>query len=330
MRASPHVAALLLLSATLVAPRASAFCRTMTCELDTAPSEQCPRDDGCERDQRCCATVGMPLHWANPCLDFAVQLDGSALLGLDADRLAEVMLAAFERWQRVTCPGGGTPGFRARLAGFVTCDEAQTVCDRAPGNVRLIVARDGVWPHSPGQLALTTPTALLESGELIDTDMELNTHPVAVSVSGEPGTPGFEALENIVTHEVGHFLGLAHSDDQDALMYFAYMSSRPTDELLGADDVAGICAIFPPSKAALQCGESPGPAYDECQVPAADGSDAARGCIRPLPEPTLPAPAEKAGCSLATPGAPGWGSAASSTLASLIAFGIRRRRRMRP
>jgi hypothetical protein len=277
------------LLALLLPAEAAAYCRTMTCELGKKPEQVCPTDDGCNRDEHCCATEGVPLHWTSPCLDFSMQMDGSLQLMLDADELAEIVLAAFERWQSVSCPEGGSPRFAARLAGFVTCDERQTVCDYAPGNQRLIVVRDEAWPYAANELAITTPAAVVTTGEVVDTDLEFNADPLGINLGGEPGTPGFEALENIITHEVGHFLGLAHSDDPEALMYFAYQSSRATDDLLSTDDIAGICAVFPPGPE-LNCGPNPGPAYDECAQPAADmmvddGGMDEDSCIDVMPHP---------------------------------------------
>lgn len=42
----------------------------------------------------------------------------------------------------------------------------------------------------------------------------------------------------VVAHEIGHALGLAHSDDPNALMYYACCNS------LNADDIAGIRALY--------------------------------------------------------------------------------------
>lgn len=48
-------------------------------------------------------------------------------------------------------------------------------------------------------------------------------------------------LLTVAAHEIGHTLGLAHSDDPNALMYAAY---RGPQRSLGEDDIAGIQAVY--------------------------------------------------------------------------------------
>src|SRR5262245_17886622 len=56
--------------ALAVAPGASAFCRTRTCEFRS--NQDCRVDD-----ETGCANVGNFVFWANHCISFAVQRDGS-------------------------------------------------------------------------------------------------------------------------------------------------------------------------------------------------------------------------------------------------------------
>ena len=50
--------------------------------------------------------------------------------------------------------------------------------------------------------------------------------------------------QSIITHEVGHQLGLDHSPYQDATMYAAYLGGNGARSLSN-DDIAGICSLYP-------------------------------------------------------------------------------------
>jgi hypothetical protein len=51
-------------------------------------------------------------------------------------------------------------------------------------------------------------------------------------------------LPSILTHEVGHFLGLAHSSDGLATMRPGYNPGDIELRTLDTDDIAGICDIY--------------------------------------------------------------------------------------
>jgi hypothetical protein len=79
-------------------------------------------------------------------------------------------------------------------------------------------------------------------------------------------------LLSILTHEAGHFLGLAHSPLPNATMYAFYEQGTNDWRTLSDDDIAGICSIYPPDRAALPCDFTPpGGFAPECALGVTKG-----------------------------------------------------------
>jgi hypothetical protein len=127
----------------------------------------------------------------------------------------------------------------------------------APGSVFRVVsgasssavrAFDGenvvTWPASwsyPSQaLAITTTTYVVDSGDILDADVELNPS-VPWSSDGDAGSID---LESVLVHELGHVAGLGHVDDPSAVMYPS-INPGTVRRALTPEDVAAIDATYP-------------------------------------------------------------------------------------
>ena len=168
------------------------------------------------------------------------------------------------------------------------------------------------WPGEASEIGLTTPTGGVSSGLVVDADLELNSQDFDFSLGG--AQPGTLNLSDVLAHEIGHFVGLGHSDVAGALMSEDYTGVTLSADLFTADDVAAICNAYPPG-APLDCAEPALPAYDECQVTPG-----------PQPECVLKSMThdrDKGGCSAAPQGPRG---AVSAFWVLLGALALRRRR----
>ena len=222
----------------LFAPSAAhAFCRTTTVAI--SPSFDSTPDDPCWTD-------GLPLYWASACVGYSIQQDASKQVSFDDAQTG--METAFAQWTNATCPASGTStkaSIDVRFLGAVACHKVEY--NQNGGNANVIMFDDDVWPHddSNNTLGLTTVTYNIKTGELYDADMEINTAQVTLTVNGDVPQNGFDFL-SIVTHESGHFLGLAHTPDTHATMFAHYTQGATSMRNLSTDDVAGICTIYPP------------------------------------------------------------------------------------
>jgi MYXO-CTERM domain-containing protein len=110
----------------------------------------------------------------------------------------------------------------------------------------MIVFRDDGWPYNDAYstLGLTTVTFNADTGEIFDADMEINSSQRNLVAGDNIPKNGFD-LESVVTHEAGHFFGLAHSQDKTATMYASYAPGTTVLRTLSNDDVKGLCSIYP-------------------------------------------------------------------------------------
>lgn len=220
-----------LLVALAIPQTAHAFCRTTTQPL---PANYSP--------SRGCYSEGLFLFWRNACVSYSVNQAGSR--NIPYDEAKRVVDESFGTWMGATCGDGNAPGVAVSNIGPSSCAEVR-YNSNSP-NQNLIVFRDDGWPYSDpnSTLGLTTVTFNAETGEIYDADMEINSSGRNLSTSDQVPANGFD-LASVITHEAGHFLGLAHATDARATMYASYKPGTTALRSLAPDDVSGLCAIYP-------------------------------------------------------------------------------------
>ena len=230
---------------SVLRPRAVAFlvvCASWLASADEAHAYCRTRTDPVGSDD--CAAKGPSLYWENQCVTYTVNKAGSAKAEITKAR--SIIAAAFAPWTAKN--GVCTPG--VKVIELTPTDTSTVGYDKTnPGaNENVIVFRDKTWPYNDAgnPLALTTVTFNAENGEILDADIEVNTADKGVT-SQEPLPPTGYDLQSIITHEAGHFLGLAHSKVGGSTMEPRYDRGQTGLRTLENDDQRGICAIYPSS-----------------------------------------------------------------------------------
>jgi len=279
---------------------ARAWCRTTTSE--TKPAQ--PTD---------CVTEGMPLFWQRRCQSYS--LDTSAGGGLTLAQVRTVVAASFAPWNAVDCGNGPILSITEGMT--VTCDHAEYSSNDGNSNTVAFGSDFAAHMYPTDAIALTIVWHDTRTGQIYDVDTIVNEAmgPFVVCPSSgcAPTTSRFD-LQNVLTHEAGHFLGLSHTADPNATMFYRADPGETLKRTLEPDDEAGICAAYGGNTLPAECDSTPRHGFD------AD-------CAGELPPAMQSQPRDRCGCS--TPGRATHPPMLLVSLAAFVAATFSRRRRIR-
>lgn len=174
-------------------------------------------------------------RWAVQTVKF--QIDPGGTSDVTDDSEIEAIRRSFATWQSVSCS-------------FLSFEEEPWAGQRVLGNDGLNrifwVETAEEWPGNQGTLALTYTFFALEGDQRItDSDIVVNgANWVWTTTDAEigQGTPAKVDVETVMFHEIGHFFGLDHSQDQAAAMFPSNNKLKQRDP--ADDDIAGICSMY--------------------------------------------------------------------------------------
>lgn len=241
------------------AQTASAYCRSTTCTGD------------CERDEDGCKTTGEPLFWSTSCVGFSLQADSS--VHIPFKYFEDTAQKAFVEWSDLECETGVATLSFSQLES-VACHEAEY--NTGGTNANVILFQDTKWNYTgvDNNLAKTTVTFDPDTGEILDADIEVNHANNNFTISDMVIEYDLQA---ILTHEIGHFVGIDHSPDFSATMYAGYEPGTTDQRTLEFDDIAAACEVYPPEREAT-CSPNPrGGLGDQCGGEGDDGGDGTDG-----------------------------------------------------
>jgi len=183
------------------------------------------------------------LYWNTRTIHFWVNENGSSDLDLPAS--VGATRRAFNLWSSPDCTD---LSFVYRGTSNLSATNATT--EKADFTNIVVWRKDG-WPppgapasnYTQGIVSKTTHFYNVDTGEILDADIELN----AFEFTFESTSNGSQwDAETIIAHEVGILIGLSASSDQNTLMASALKTSPGIKRrTLSNDDKSGVCSIYP-------------------------------------------------------------------------------------
>lgn len=185
---------------------------------------------------------GRRIRWAEADVQFRV--DPAIAEMLPAGRATTALEISMEAWRGFE----GVPGLS------VSRDLPATLGHHS-GHPTNGIYLPPVWEHEADKLAITIVTYEMASGRLLDADVVVNPN-VAFSLLDEysPSPQPAYDLAAVLTHEMGHVLGLGESTDDRMATMWPYADRGDTHQrTLSEDDEAGVVDAYdgrPPLPAA--------------------------------------------------------------------------------
>jgi hypothetical protein len=279
-------AALLVVAGLVASTQAYGFVRTTTCS--SICHQVCPSDGVCEDGgdgalrEACtlggdCADCGLradpapdavtscwtedgytepvPIAWLIDGVEYVVDSAGYTPIS-DLSAILQTVDSSFETWNSAT-------GSYVRATHGGSADVGANNVDM----VNVITFVEDNWAYAPAALAIASVT-YSPCGEIVDADIELNADDWSFRILGTgPVLATSHDLQNTLTHEIGHFLGFDHCDNDaavgaadcsEATMRVQTEAGDITMRDLSADDIAAIAHVYP-------IGGSP-PGTSSCQT----------------------------------------------------------------
>jgi hypothetical protein len=243
----------LALCSTALSSNAQAFCRETVDSSSEGPCDE--------------SSTKPALFWDRSCVTYTFNDQTfKRLVPMTEGDIRTAFSTSFQSWADVQCPNAKKfPFLVAQNPKVTATNVAEFVYDK-PNETVVAVREATEWlaestDHQANALAVTMIWHDKHTGEILDVDIEMNKGTWQFSNCDRGCSNSQVDLQNTITHEAGHLLGLGHSSVAGATMQ-ARTSRSPeiSKRSLEDDDKQGYCTLDLPAGPCL--------AASSCACPA--------------------------------------------------------------
>jgi len=178
---------------------------------------------------------GRPYHWKRNKFPILLDLEQTGTTEIPFATVQSVLLKSVNTWNSVNCTVARLKMGKLLNKGF-PAPKYDSV------NVIRFINKKADWPAGDLEFAITRIFFKTDTGEILDADLLFNDWNFKWGTQGKQNEADLQAT---ATHELGHVLGLEHTDVQGASMYARANVGETGKRNLDADDSKGLCDLYP-------------------------------------------------------------------------------------
>jgi hypothetical protein len=190
--------------------------------------------------------------WNQRCLPYYL---GNAGTLLDGEERRQLVLQSFRVWSTPPCTDLTFVDF-----GYTDQDPGFNPQRKDNQNIVVSIEDEGTASQlfTRGELAITITSFNTATGEIFDADIMINANDFAFDdhadrQSCEDRPLKSYDLRNTLVHEIGHFIGFEHDNDENSTMFASAPECEVKKRDLTQDNIQGVCNVYGTNQQTMTC-----------------------------------------------------------------------------